>query len=807
MVESRRGSDRASDPRRLLPDLHEQIERHRIRDVHRLRDSVGELEPGDTVSACALAAAACETVLGVRLHDPQLLASLALAEGVVVEMRTGEGKTFAAIGPALLFAKQRGQVHVVTANPYLAERDAAWSGKVLETLGLKVGVTLPGRDRATTRGAYLADVVYGAGSDFGFDFLRDQLVLPEDPPVQRGHHAAIVDEIDAVLIDGATTPLVLSGTTPIDKDAVHAANHAVATLLSSPDVDGVAFDSNLGRVELTDAGIDAVERQLGVDNLFGGAAIDWPHLLNTALRAHVLLRRDRDYIVRDDGAIGVVDELTGRVLPGRRWSEGLHQAVEAKEGVALTFDRRPLGRVTVGSYFSRYDLLVGMSGTLEGAQTELLDVYGLHTLAIPTHQAIRRVEHADLEVADEAAKFAAVADDTAARHRRGQPVLVGTVSIAQAAHMSSLLDARSIPHRVLTARNDAAEAEVIAAAGRRSAVTVATQMAGRGVDIIVDAGESLMVWGVEHHASRRLDGQLSGRTGRQGAPGEARYAVAADEPLLEVADSVHAAQLRLEQLEAAARDDVRALDGPVDMAHDHLYEWRLRAADPAHCRLMLQEGLSVVSRNPLETLLALSPVSAGLTGSSRRRDRELVTRLERAIEARSREVSTDTWDLIASAVLRRLLLDLWTDTLERLESDKELERISHLFGVQRRAWLRKVEARYAAFRLEAQRAWVIQLLSMQLVDEPYPSTRPATDVGPSPIPDPAHFDHDESAFAFGDWTGPSYNKFWRRHASLVPPDPPLVLVLDAIGDPTPGTISVHLDHDDPSQSLVVLPRN
>jgi hypothetical protein len=720
-------------------------------------------------------------------------------------MRTGEGKTFAAIAPALLFAKRYGSVHVVTANPYLAERDSKWSGGVLRYLGLSVAATLPGQARATTRAAYQADVVYGAASDFGFDYLRDRLVLPGDEPVQRARCAAIVDEVDAVLIDGATTPLVLSATTPIDEGAVREADRVVKELLASGDPRVVAADLTLGRVELTDIGIGAVEDLLGVDNLFGADDSDWPHLIHTALRAHVMLQRDRDYVVRGgEDSIGVVDELTGRVLPGRRWSDGLHQAVEAKEQAAMTLDRRALGQITVGGYFRGYDVLVGMSGTLEGAEAELTETYGMHTVDVPTNRSVQRVDHPDLEAADEASKFRAVVDDTEARHRRSQPVLIGTVSIAQASRMSWLLRERAVPHRVLTARNDAEEAAIIARAGMPHAVTVATQMAGRGVDIVVETQDGLMVWGVEHHGSRRLDLQLRGRTGRQGAIGETRFAIAPDDPLLQLAENTLDAQVQLERLDAAARRDLELLDGPIDTAHDRVHEWRLEAVDPLACRSLLDAAIEVSASQPLPAFLTMPSVAGRLPGTAGRRQRELSRRVHTALDARASTTADGTWDLVVSAVLRRILLDLWTDAIDQFDSDKNLQRISHLFGVQRRAWAFKVESRYAAFRVQAQRAWVLHLLAAQV--DTGPSRTPHGSAVPRRPTTYVTEDRDvEVDLEHDDWTGPSYNKFWRRHLSMVPPDPPLVLELDAIGDLAAGAIRVDLDHDDPSCSRVVLP--
>ena len=507
--------------------------------------------------------------------------------------------------------------------------------------------------------------MFGAGSDFGFDFLRDRLVRPGDAPVQRGRRAAIVDEIDAVLIDGASTPLVLSASVEVDPWALREADRVAAAV-----VDLVEVDPFHGRVQLSDAGIERAEGLLGVENLYAGTdVVDWPHLVDNALRAHVLLRRDRDYLVRrGTGEVGVIDELTGRVLPGRRWSDGLHQAVEAKEGVALTSDRRALGSVTVGTYFGGYEVLAGMSGTLEGAEAELASVYGLDVDVVPTNVPTRRVDHPDLVADDETAKLTAVADDTTARHRHGQPVLVGTVSIAQAVRVSELLLARSVPHRLLSARNDAAEAAIIARAGEPGAVTVATQMAGRGVDVVVDVPEGLMVWGVEHHGARRHDLQLRGRSGRQGHPGSTRFACAADDPLLEVAPSIAEAQREVEAAQAQARALSRALDEPIDGLHDLVHDWRLQAADAAACR---------------ELLLA----------ATRRRD------IDRGLAAQlveqSRALSSRRWDEVASAVLRDLLIVGWSDLLDHLDTEKQLARLSHLFGAHRRRWVDRVEARYA----------------------------------------------------------------------------------------------------------------
>ena len=787
--------------------VSERVHALRHADIDALRAATARLAPDDAVEACALAAAACDRVLGITLHPNQIHASLMLAAGRAVQLATGEGKTFAAIGPSVLFARAHGSVHVVTANPYLAERDAHWSGRVLEALGLRVGVTLPGRTRGETRAAYEADVVFGAGSDLGFDFLRDRLVREGDPPVQRGRRAAVVDEIDAVLVDGAATPLVLSASVAVDPWAFEEADRVAVVGLLEPAL--VDVDHLHGRVQLSDAGVDRAEELLGIDNLYAATHVsDWPHLLHNALRAHLLLERDRDYVVRDRGrAIGVIDELTGRVLPGRRWSDGLHQAVEAKEGVTLTSDRRALGSITVGTYFRGYSVLAGMSGTLLGAEAELRTVYGLEVDAVPTNLPMRRVDLPDLRATDEASKYVAVVDDTAARHRRGQPVLVGTTSIAQAASISRLLLDRAVPHRVLSARNDAAEAAIIARAGEPGAVTVATQMAGRGVDVIVDVVEGLMVWGVEHHGTARHDLQLRGRSGRQGHRGASRFAVAPDDPLLDLAATIPEAQAEVESASALARAVSRALDEPIDALHDLVHEWRLQAADPACCRRLLEDATHAVGAHPGG--FPVADLEAGLGAAALRRSRPVAARIASCLDERARSLSSARWDAVVSAVLRDVLVTGWSDLLDHLDTDKQLARVSHLFGAHRRRWDAQVEARFTGFRSEVQQAWLLHLLAAEIVvgvPAGQQAAAPAAAMPARAVPSPEDGSEDdvEVPSAFGEWTGPSWNKFWRRHMSLAPPDPPLVLELDAIGDEAPQPVHVRLDHDDPWRSEIWL---
>lgn len=765
------------------------------------------------VAACAVALEGARRWLGVGLHREQVAAGAAMCGGMAVQMRTGEGKTFAGLAPLLFFAAAGTSVHVATANAYLAERDAAWLGRVLARLGVEVGVSLPGQSRAEKRRGYAAAVTFGAGNDFGFDFLHDNLHLPGDSPVQGGRVVAVVDEADAVLVDNARTPLILSADAAPDGRVVHA-EEVVGRLRLGVEV---RMDAEHRLIELTDAGVSACESLLGVDNLYAGES-GWPHLIHNALRARALLVRDRDYIVAG-GRVLPVDELTGRVIDGRRWSEGLQQAVEAKEGVQVSAERQAVARVSTGDYFAGYQTLVGMSGTLEGIADELAAVYGIRTLVVPTHRPVIRVDHPDAVHADRASKLAAVADDVSARHDTGQPVLVGTRSIGDAHAFSALLTDRGVDHQVLTAANDHDEAAIIADAGRPRAVTVATQMAGRGVDIVlggtratnddqaaVRAAGGLFVWGLDHHRAARLDLQVIGRSGRQGDPGASRFAVAPDDDLAApgVTDPVAAVgegQRRAELDEAQLRAWSRVFDAPIDAVHARLYDLRRHAADPTTTEPLLRLA---IERHAATIDVPGSSAQPPDHRPARRRWRRPTpaARLEEILRQRAAAAGPQRWTGAARLILRTLLVVLWADTLEEIESQKALTSAAAFPVIPQ--WSAAVDGLYRRFTANVEQTWLQQLGGFEFADTSPPPDdhRSPADVIRLPPSEPGEPD-DEHPY-LTHWHGWSFNQYVREHFGTRLPDPPVVLVLDAISEPpTADGLTLHLDLAEPSRTIVV----
>ncbi len=526
------------------------------------------------VEAFAVVREAARRVLGMRPFDVQIIGAGALHRGMIAEMKTGEGKTLVATMPAYLNGLGGGGVHVITVNDYLASRDAEWMGGVHRFLGLEVGLIQAAMTPAERRPAYASDITYGTNNEFGFDYLRDNMAMQVSQMVKRGHHYAIVDEVDSILVDEARTPLIISGR--VADTAKYYRDFARVVERLRPE-EHYEVDEAKRQVVTTEDGVSRVEEIIGVENMYDFAAVDLVHHLDAALKAKELYRRDVDYLV-DNGEVKIVDEFTGRVLEGRRYSEGLHQAIEAKEGVKIKEENQTLATITLQNYFRMYDKLAGMTGTAETEAAEFAEIYGLEVVEIPTNQPIARVDQADLVYKTEEAKFNAVIDDITERSKAGQPVLVGTVSIEKSERLSTMLRKRGVKHEVLNAKHHAREAEIIAQAGRVGAVTVATNMAGRGVDIllggnaeglargemkrsglvpesdeyrqafeealarhteeladgyrtVVDAG-GLYVVGTERHESRRIDNQLRGRSGRQGDPGESRFYLSLQDDLM-----------------------------------------------------------------------------------------------------------------------------------------------------------------------------------------------------------------------------------------------------------------------------------
>jgi preprotein translocase subunit SecA len=482
--------------------------------------------------AFAVVREAARRTLGMRPFDVQVMGGIVLHEGKIAEMKTGEGKTLAATMPVYLNALEGKGAHVVTVNDYLARRDAQWMGEIYEFLGLTVGLIQDGHGPGERRVAYAADITYGTNAQFGFDYLRDNIAASVDGLVQRELNYAIVDEVDSILIDEARTPLIISGMPETAADTYYRFAAVVPRLKAGEDYE---VDEKKRQVAPTEAGVEKVEKALGVENLYDDVNTNLVNHLNQALKAHALFHKDVEYIVRD-GNVYIVDEFTGRVLESRRYSEGLHQAIEAKEGVAIQEENQTVATITIQNYFRQYEKLAGMTGTAATEADEFMHIYKMAVVSIPTHMEMIRDDKDDFVYRSKQAKYDSVVQDIVERHKMGQPILVGTVSVDVSEHLSALLKRRGIKHNVLNAKQHEREAEIIAEAGERGAVTIATNMAGRGTDIKLGEGVpdlgGLYVLGTERHESRRIDNQLRGRSGRQGDPGESRFYLSFEDDLL-----------------------------------------------------------------------------------------------------------------------------------------------------------------------------------------------------------------------------------------------------------------------------------
>ena len=539
------------------------------------RVSQGEGVNSLIIEAFAVVREASKRVLGQRHYDVQLIGGAALHFGWVAEMKTGEGKTLTSTLPIYLNALSGKGVHVVTVNDYLATRDAEWMGQIYKWLGLEVGLVVPGsRDTQHKRRQYDADITYGTNNELGFDYLRDNMTMSLENKVQRGHNYCIVDEIDSILIDEARTPLIISGKLA-DAAKIYYQFAEIVQRLNRDE--HYEVDEEKRTVAPTESGVTAVEKALGIENLYEGVSANLVHQFQVALKAKELFHKDKEYIITN-GEVKIVDEFTGRVLDGRRWSDGLHQAVEAKEGASIKEENQTLATITLQNYFRLYEKLAGMTGTAETEAAEFYNTYGLHVVPIPTNLPIVRKDQVDYIYRSEMGKYNALVEDIIERNEKGQPILVGTISVEKSELVSDLLDKRGIHHNVLNAKLHAKEADVVAQAGRIGSVTVATNMAGRGVDIILggnpealaerdlraegleqsdkvgasrysellenyhslcsDEGRrvkevgGLYVLGTERHDSRRIDNQLRGRSGRQGDPGESRFYLSLEDELM-----------------------------------------------------------------------------------------------------------------------------------------------------------------------------------------------------------------------------------------------------------------------------------
>ena len=534
------------------------------------KERLSQGEPLDELlpEAFAVVREAAKRVVGMRHFDVQLIGGAVLHNNMIAEMRTGEGKTLVATLPSYLNALTGRGVHVVTVNDYLAKRDAEWMGTIHSFLGLNVGCVYHGMDEAEKKLAYQADITYGQNNEFGFDFLRDNMKFSAGEKVQRDYHFAIVDEVDSILVDEARTPLIISGPAEDSTETYVQVNKIIPHFKKDEDFE---MDLRSKQPSLTDVGIHKAEQLLGITNLYDPTNVELLHHVTQGLRAYTSFERDVDYVVQG-GQIVIVDEFTGRLMPGRRWSNGLHQAIEAKENVRVQRENQTLASITFQNYFRMYEKLGGMTGTADTEAGEFKEIYGLEVAVIPTNRTMVRKDHVDVVYRTRREKYGAVVEDIAEVHEKGQPVLVGTISIDQSEHLAKMLKERGIAHNVLNAKHHEREAEIIAQAGRFGAVTISTNMAGRGTDIllggnpefmaaaetgirdsedptyqealaryeeqcrgehqqVLDAG-GLFVMGTERHESRRIDNQLRGRAGRQGDPGETRFYISLEDDLM-----------------------------------------------------------------------------------------------------------------------------------------------------------------------------------------------------------------------------------------------------------------------------------
>lgn len=486
------------------------------------------------VEAFAVCREASTRVLGQRHYDVQLIGGITLHRGMISEMKTGEGKTLVSTLPSYLNGLSGKGVHVVTVNDYLAKRDAEWMGRVHKFLGLEVGCILNSMNDRERKIQYNSDITYGTNNEFGFDYLRDNMKPSLDRYVQRAHNFAIVDEVDSILIDEARTPLIISGPSDETTDLYYDADRAVR--LVKRDVD-FTVDEKHRSVTLTEDGVRRIEEILKLENLYSPDNAQYVHHVHAALKAHALFKKDTDYVVRDKEII-IVDEFTGRLMPGRRWSDGIHQAIEAKEGATIEGENQTLATITLQNYFRLYEKLSGMTGTADTEAAEFKKIYNLEVLVIPTNRPNFRTDSQDLVYRNEAGKYRAVIADIKEKYAAGRPCLVGTVSVAKSERVAKLLMREGIPHNILNAKNHAREAEIIADAGQKGAVTIATNMAGRGTDIILGAGVKdfggLHVISTERHESRRIDNQLRGRAGRQGDPGSSQFYLSLEDDLMRI---------------------------------------------------------------------------------------------------------------------------------------------------------------------------------------------------------------------------------------------------------------------------------
>ncbi len=642
---------------------------------------------------------------GERHYDVQLMGGIALHEGNIAEMKTGEGKTLVATLPVYLNALVGDGVHVITVNDYLARRDAVWMGQIYSFLGLRVGIINGDgaylydatakpeesnedevRDAlgsfkvvheylrpASKKDAYHADITYGTNNEYGFDYLRDNIEYEPQALRQRGHHYAIVDEIDSILIDEARTPLIISSPAAESENLYQTFAEIARSLNEGEDFEK---EEKSRSISITDKGIEKAEKMLGVTDIYTQKGIKYVHHLETAIRAKALYTKDKQYVVKD-GQIVIVDEFTGRLQPGRRWSEGLHQAIEAKEGMPVQRESRTYASVTFQNYFRMYKKLAGMTGTAETSAEEFQTVYNLETIVIPTHRTISRIDKNDLIYKNENAKFSAVAKKVKEVNALGQPVLIGTVSIEKNELLSAYLHKEGVPHEVLNAKNHEREGEIIAQAGKKGNVTVATNMAGRGVDIKlggvpatpegreeVKALGGLFVLGTERHEARRIDNQLRGRSGRQGDPGETQFFVSLDDDLMRVFGNNELIRMVMDKLPEDEAITHGRISKSLETAQKRIegFNFDSRKHVLAYDNVMNHQRQAIYKKRMIALLGSDAEVDELLISCSR--DTEALTRI---LEGKKSELGAAMMYTQARRLIMRTIDTLWMDHLESME--------------------------------------------------------------------------------------------------------------------------------------------
>ncbi|MGH7198230.1 MAG: preprotein translocase subunit SecA [Candidatus Omnitrophota bacterium] len=683
-------------------------------DAFRERLKKGEAVDALLPEAFAVVREAAKRTVKMRHFDVQLVGGVVLHRGKIAEMATGEGKTLVATLPVYLNALAGKGVHVVTVNDYLAKRDREWMGPIYEFLGLSIGVIQNGSTPQERQAAYACDITYGTNNEFGFDFLRDNMVRRIEHRVQRPLHYAIVDEVDSILVDEARTPLIISGPSDESTDKYFKIDKIIPRLVRDEDFQ---IEEKTRTVALTEKGVKKSEAALGVENLYDPSNVELVHHVNQALRAHALFKKDVDYVVKD-GEVLIVDEFTGRLMPGRRYSDGLHQALEAKEGVKVEEENQTLATVTFQNYFRMYEKLAGMTGTAQTEAQEFFEIYKLGVVVIPTNRPLARLNHADRIYRTEREKFDAVGNEIAEAYKVGRPVLVGTVSIETSEQLSNHLRKRHVIHNVLNAKFHEMEAEIIKAAGQKGAITIATNMAGRGTDIVLGEGVKelggLHVIGTERHEARRIDNQLRGRSGRQGDPGSSRFYLALEDDLMRIFGSdrisglmqklgmeegqeiehpfithaIETAQKRVERRNFEIRKQLLEYDNVMNRQREVIYAERRKVLEGENLREhflgMVEETVDELTagyapeeenafKSYSEMVRKMFPITPeGLEAlSGEELTERMIERAKAAYEAKEQSVGADFLRHLERMILLDVVDSKWKDHLRNMDNLRE----------------------------------------------------------------------------------------------------------------------------------------